>query len=58
VRLAIKVDGAEFHDETKMTDRSRDSFLQAQGWKVLRVPARAILEMPHNVIEKIKGGLE
>ena len=58
VRLAIEVDGAEFHDKTKTTDRSRDAFLQAQGWKVLRVPARAILETPHNVIQKIKLALE
>jgi len=57
IRLAIEVDGAEFHDDRKAVDRSRDSFLQAQGWKVLRVPARAINETPHNVIEKIKGAL-
>lgn len=57
IRLAIEVDGAEHHDETQTTDRSRDSFLQAQGWKVLRVSARAVLETPHNVIEKIKAAL-
>jgi hypothetical protein len=54
LRLAIEVDGAEYHDDQQTTDRSRDAFLQAQGWRVLRIPARAVLETPHNVIEKIK----
>jgi hypothetical protein len=58
VRLAIEVDGAGVHNDRKTVDQSRDSFLQAQGWKVLRVPARAILETPHSVIEKIKGVLQ
>jgi hypothetical protein len=57
VRLALEVDGVEFHENRETTDRSRDSFLQAQGWKVLRFPARAILETPYNVIAKIKASL-
>lgn len=55
--LAIEVDGAEFHAGQATTDRSRDAFLQAQGWRVLRIPARAVLETPHNVIERIKEAL-
>ena len=57
VRLALEVDGAEHHYEREATDRSRDSFLQAQRWRVLRIPARAIFETPHNVIQMIKDSL-
>lgn len=48
---------AAFHYDTPATDKSRDAFLQAQGWRVFRTPARAILETPNNVIEKIKRSL-
>lgn len=58
IRLVLEVDGAEFHDERQTADRSRGSFLQAQGWRVMRIPARAIMETPHNVIERIKEALE
>ncbi len=58
IRLAIEVDGGQYHEGIALTDRSRDSFLQAQGCKVFRTPARAVLETPHNVIIKIKEELE
>ena len=56
--VAIEVDGGEFHNDRKVSDSSRDSFLQAQGWSVLRIPARSILETPHKVIQDIKSVLK
>lgn len=57
IRLAVEVDGAEFHKHRQSADGARDTFLQAQGWEVMRIPAREVLEAPHNVIQSIKNVL-
>lgn len=54
IRLAIEVDGREHHKGTKEADDARDTFLRAQGYEVLRIPARAISETPIDVINQIR----
>ena len=54
VKLAIEVDGKDHHDKTKAQDASRDAFLVSKGYKVLRFPARDVLEVPARVIKKIE----
>jgi very-short-patch-repair endonuclease/RecA/RadA recombinase len=58
VRLAIEVDGREFHEDRKTQDRGRDAFLTAEGYRVHRVPARAVLETPYEVVRGISEILE
>ena len=53
-KLAIEVDGAEFHDDRKEQDKARDAYLAARGYTVLRFPAREIFETPASVIHRIK----
>ena len=57
VRVAIEVDGKEYHDGSNANDESRDAFLHAQGCRILRTSARAVLETPHQVIHRIKDTL-
>ena len=52
-RVAIEVDGAIHHDNRKEADKARDAFLQAQGYQVLRVSAREVLETPFEVVTVI-----
>jgi very-short-patch-repair endonuclease len=52
-RLAIEVDGAIHHEGRKEADKARDAFLQAQGYQVLRVSAREVLETPFEVVTVI-----
>ncbi len=53
-KLAIEVDGDEFHDDRKEQDKARDAYLWARGFTVLRFPAREIFETPASVIHRIK----
>jgi hypothetical protein len=53
-RLVIEVDGDEYHNESRQKDESRDAFLRAQGCRIYRTPARAVLETPFAVIQEIK----
>jgi very-short-patch-repair endonuclease len=54
VRLAIEVDGAEHHDGREARDNAIDAYLEGRGYRVLRVPARAVLETPHEVVHRIR----
>jgi very-short-patch-repair endonuclease len=53
-KLAIEVDGDEFHDDRKEQDKARDAYLIARGFTVLRFPAREVFETPASVIHRIK----
>ena len=53
-KLAIEVDGAEFHDDRKEQDKARDAYLAARGYTVLRFSAREVFETPGSVIHRIK----
>ncbi|MDA0525451.1 AAA domain-containing protein [Methanococcoides alaskense] len=44
--------------ESIKEDNIRDEFLKGQGFRVLRVPAKAVRETPTNVITRIKEHLE
>ena len=55
--LAIEVDGEAYHQEDSATDKSRDAFLAARDFQVLRVSARAIVETPLTVIAEIERRL-
>lgn len=57
VRLAVEVDGAEYHDGRETRDRGIDAYLEGRGYRVLRVPARAVLETPHEVVHRINEAL-
>ena len=57
VRLAIEVDGREFHESRTARDRGRDAFLTAEGYRVHRIPARAVLETPFEVVRGIGEAL-
>jgi len=57
-RLAIEVDGAAYHDGRKEEDKARDAFLRAQGYDVLRFPARAVQETPFEVVSVIEKSLK
>ena len=56
--LAIEVDGEAYHQEDSATDRSRDAFLAARGFQVLRVSPREIVETPLTVIAEIERRLK
>lgn len=51
-RLAIEVDGRQ-HAQTTEQDKARDAYLQGQGYIVLRIPAREVLETPFEVVHRI-----
>ena len=55
--LAIEVDGKLYHREDSATDKSRDAFLAARGFQVLRVSAREVNETPLTVIAEIERRL-
>ena len=55
--LAIEVDGKPYHREDSATDKSRDAFLAARGFQVLRVSAREVNETPLTVIAEIERRL-
>jgi very-short-patch-repair endonuclease len=52
-RLAIEVDGRQHHLQ-QAEDQGRDAYLTACNYKVLRLPAREIMETPSISISKIK----
>ncbi|MDP6650592.1 MAG: AAA domain-containing protein, partial [Gammaproteobacteria bacterium] len=56
-RLVIEVDGKPHHKGTKRADEGRDAFLRAQGCRIYRTPARAVLETPYAVIQEIQQQL-
>jgi superfamily I DNA and/or RNA helicase len=56
-RLVIEVDGRQ-HEKTTEQDKARDAYLQGQGYEVLRIPAREVLETPYEVIHRIGQRLE
>ena len=51
-RIVIEVDGRQ-HEGATEEDKARDAFLMAQNFRVLRVPARDVLETPFDVIHRI-----
>ncbi|TVS15226.1 MAG: DUF559 domain-containing protein [Gammaproteobacteria bacterium] len=54
--LVVEVDGSQ-HEQTSTVDRGRDAFLISQGYDVLRVSARDVLETPALVLRQISDRL-
>ena len=52
-RLVLEVDGREFHQNTQVQDKSRDTYLLGQGYKVLRFGGREVMETPFDVLNRI-----
>lgn len=53
-RVAIEIDGKQFHAGATQRDRAIDAALAGAGLTVLRVSGREALETPQTVIEKIR----
>jgi very-short-patch-repair endonuclease len=60
-RLAIEVDGAEFHTapdgQPSPTDRRRDTWLEGHGWTVLRFAAARVRDDAEGCAAEIVGAL-
>jgi very-short-patch-repair endonuclease len=56
-KLIVEFDGWEFHKEKFKSDRRRDAYLQARGWKVMRFTADDIDMQPYLVIAQITAAL-
>ncbi len=56
-RVAIEVDGQEFHQAKVEQDKARDAFLIGQGYFVERILAREVLETPFDVVHRIQQRL-
>lgn len=54
VRVAIEVDGAEHHEGHEARDNAIDAYLEGRGYRVLRVPARAVFETPNEVVHRVR----
>ena len=57
VKLAIEVDGRQYHESRREEDAARDAFLSARGYEVLRIAARDVLETPFEVLRQISERL-
>jgi very-short-patch-repair endonuclease len=53
-RIAIEIDGKQFHAGATQRDRAIDAALVGAGLTVLRVTGKEALETPQTVIEKIR----
>jgi very-short-patch-repair endonuclease len=57
-RLVIEVDSWQYHSKTKFeSDRERDDYLQARGFRVMRVTWRWIVHRREALIARIAGAL-
>ena len=59
-RLAVEADGHDFHERTAeqaMRDRSRDRWMQGDGWRVLRFTGREIWRDATACADEILGHL-
>lgn len=60
-KLAVEVDGHDFHERTKEQaerDRSRDRAMIADGWTVLRFTGREVFRNPIEGVIEIHAALE
>lgn len=58
-RLVVEIDGAAYHSspEAIERDRTRDTFLIACGFEVLRIPAKVALDDPNEAINRVRVAL-
>jgi very-short-patch-repair endonuclease len=56
MRLAVEVDGHEFHEKTKdqaARDKRRDRELQQEGWNVFRFTGSEVWRVPFGCCDQI-----
>ncbi len=61
LRVAVEVDGFEFHDATPETaerDKARDRALVAAGWRVLRFSGREVHRSAHACVDQVFATIE
>lgn len=58
--LVIEIDGAAWHSSERAIerDRQRDNFLQAHGYRVLRIPAKLVFQSPDEAVDQVRTALE
>jgi very-short-patch-repair endonuclease len=57
VRVAVEVDGHEFHEKTKeqaARDKARDRFLTAKGWLVMRFTGSEVFRDPAGCVRQVE----
>jgi hypothetical protein len=54
--VIVEVDGVAFHDGDK--DQKRDALCEAHGIRVVRFPARAVMQNPNAVARRILSYIE
>lgn len=57
--LVIEIDGAAYHSspEAQARDRTRDLFFEGLGYRVLRIPAKAVFSKPEEAIERVRSAI-
>lgn len=57
--LAVEVDGAAYHSspEAVARDKERDEFLRAQGYAVLRIPAKVVFATPEEAVGRVQSAI-
>jgi very-short-patch-repair endonuclease len=55
-RLVVEVDGKQ-HKNTPEQDKARDAYLHGQGYRVLRLTGRTVLQTPFEAVHKIESEL-
>jgi len=55
-RLVVEVDGA-WHRGRTQADARRDRVLQRLGYRVLRLPAKLVLELPLEAVARVRAAL-
>lgn len=56
-RQVIEIDGAAYHSSPDQMerDRVRDEYCVERGYKVLRIPASTVFNMPDEVVQRVKA---
>jgi very-short-patch-repair endonuclease len=57
IQVAVEVDGSEYHDGRSERDGGINAYLEGRGFRVVRIPGRAALETPHDVIHRIREAI-
>lgn len=57
--LAVEVDGAAYHSspEAVARDKERDEFLRAEGYTVLRIPAKVVFATPEEAVGRVRSAI-
>ena len=56
-RVVVEVDGRQ-HEKQKVMDHNRDAMLAGNGYGVIRISTREIVDTPFETIERIRESLQ